>query len=122
MDSTPPKHRVVEKDGYVLTFYPGFLRKADVEVEGRDDVLYEQTGFHDIRDQPDEPLPRYVLRLQGGPNDRDFTLHVDDPQHAIAEIVVRLYPRGQEPGSGEERVPDETFHAHNDAVLCPPYC
>ncbi|HEV2149965.1 MAG TPA: hypothetical protein VGR37_21385 [Longimicrobiaceae bacterium] len=122
MDPLTPKHRVVEKDGYALTFYPGFLRRGVVRVDGRDDVLYEQVGSHDVRDQPDEPLTRYELRLQGGPNDRDFTLHVDDPQRAIAEIVVKLYPRGHTAESGNDPEPDEEFRGDNGAILCPPIC
>jgi hypothetical protein len=118
----PPKHKKVEKDGYELTFYPGFLRRAVVQVDGEDDVLYTQEAPHRVKDQPDEPLTRFELRLQGGPNDRNFTLHVDDPQHAIAEIVVKLYPRGHKPQAGEDPQPVEILSARNDAILCPPMC
>ena len=118
----PPKHKKVDKDGYALTFYPGFLSRATVKVDGKDDVLYKQKAPHGVKDQPDEPLKRFELRLQGGPNDRDFTLHVDDPQHAIAEIVVKLYPKHHKPETGESPPPDEVFSAENDAMLCPPIC
>lgn len=122
MEEHLPKHRVVKKDGYVLTFYPGFLSKADVLVNGKDDVLYQQEVPHKVEDQPDEPLRRFVLRLEGGPNGRDFTLHVDDPKHDIAEIVVKLYPRDYVRTTCEDPEPDEEFRAKNDAVLCPPMC
>ena len=119
----PPKHKTVEKDGYVLTFYPGFLGSATVEVDGREDVLYRQQGVHDMRNQKGEPLPHFVLRLEGGPNRRDIALHVDDPEHAIAEIVVKLYPPHHEPGTGEGAPQAvEVLNARNDAILCPPYC
>lgn len=118
----PPKHKTVDKDGYALTFYPGFLSRAVVQVDGREDVLYRQEAPHGVRDQPDEPLKRFELRLKGGPNDRDITLHVDDPQHAIAEIVVRMYPKGYKPEAGENPPPEEVFTAENDAMLCPPIC
>jgi|GEM_PF-3728268 len=118
----PPRHRVVEKDGYILTFYPGFLREADVWVDGQEDVLYKQELPHGIREQEDEPLKRFELKLQGGPNDRNFTLHIDDPQHAIAEIVVKLYPKGRKHEECENPKPEEEFVAKNGAILCPPYC
>ena len=118
----PPKHEKVEKDGYVLTFYPGFLSKASVLVDGKDDVLYRQEKPHKVKDKPDEPLKRFELRLRGGPNDRNITLHVDDPRHAIAEITIRMHPKGYKPEAGESPEPDEVFTAANDAILCPPMC
>lgn len=122
-DKIPPKHEVVDKDGYRLTFYPGFLRKGTVRVDGEDDVLYEQGKPHPVKDQPDEPLTHWELRLQGGPNRRNFALHVNDPHREIAEIVVRLYPKGHRAEGGpEEPEPDEEFTAKDGATLCPPYC
>ncbi|HEX2190848.1 MAG TPA: hypothetical protein VHG51_18215 [Longimicrobiaceae bacterium] len=121
-ENIPPKHRTVDKDGYRLTFYPGFLREGVVRVDGKEDVLYEQGVAHPVKDQPDEPLTRWELRLQGGPNSRDFTLHVDDPQREIAEIVVKLYPRGHRPETGEDPEPNEEFLGKNGAILCPPIC
>lgn len=118
----PPKHKKVDKDGYELTFYPGFLSRAVVQVDGREDVLYKQVESHSVKDQPDEPLPRFELRLRGGPNDRNVTLHVDDPQHAIAEIVIRMYPKGYKPEAGVSPPPAEVLSAVNDAMLCPPIC
>lgn len=119
----PPKHKKVDKDGYELTFYPGFLSKGTVQVDGKDDVLYEQKVPHGVKDQPDEPLTRYELRLQGGPNDRDVTLHVHDPKHAVAEIVVKFYPKGyRRPEAAGAPAPDEILSAVNDAILCPPVC
>lgn len=118
----PPKHETVEKDGYVLTFYPGFLSKASVLVDGKDEVLYTQQKPYSIIDQPDEPLTRFELRLEGGPNERNITLHVDDPEHAIAEITVRMYPRDRTLGVGAAPAPNEVFVAVDDAILCPPMC
>lgn len=121
-EKIPPKHKTVDKDGYRLTFYPGFLRKGTVRVDGQDDVLYEQGVAHPVKDKPDEPLTRWELRLKGGPNKRNFTLHVNDPQREIAEIVVKLYPRGHKAEGAEDSEPDEEFLAKNDAMLCPPIC
>lgn len=122
-DKTPPKHRTVDKDGYRLTFYPGFLRKGSVRVDGEDDVLYEQGPVgHKVKDEPDEPLTRWELRLQGGPNRRNFTLHVDDPHREVAEIVVKLYPKGHRPQAGDDPSPNEEFSAMDGAILCPPIC
>jgi hypothetical protein len=125
MDQIPPKHKQVDKDGYQFTFYPGFLREGSVEVVGEAPVvLYRQEKPYDIRDSPDEPLQRFELRLVGGKNGRNVTFHVDDPQHSIAEITVRLYPRGHRPGEDAEGPddPDEIVVIRNDAVLCPPVC
>lgn len=118
----PPKHKKVDKDGYELTFYPGFLRRATVQVDGRDDVLYKQETPHGIKGKPDEPLKRFELRLRGGPNDRNVTLRVDDPKHAVAEIIVKFYPTDHKPEAGEDPPPNEVFSAENDAMLCPPIC
>jgi hypothetical protein len=118
----PPKHETVDKDGYALTFYPGFLSQATVYVNGQDDVLYQQKVPYPVGDKPDEPLTNYELRLVGGPNDRDFTLLVNDPQHAIAEIVVKLYPKGRKPDLETTPEPDEVLTAANGAMLCPPIC
>lgn len=122
MTPPPEKHEVVEKDGYRLTFYPGFLSRASVDDESGRTELYAQSGSHDVRDLPDEPLTRHVLRLEGGPNQRDVTLTLDDPRHAVAEIVVRLYPAGYTPGDGEAPEPVETMTATDGAILCPPVC
>ena len=122
MTTPPEKHEVVEKGEYRLTFYPGFLSSAAVEDEGGRTELYEQSGSHDVRNEPDEPLTHHVIRIEGGRNKRDVTLTVDDPHHAIAEIVVRLHPTDREQGTGKAEPPVETVHVRNDAILCPPIC
>ena len=122
MARSPRKHRTVKKDDYSLSFYPGFLREGRVETGGEEVVLYRQRKPYDIRGRPDEPLANFSLRLAGGPNDRDVTLRIEDPQHSIAQIVVRFHPRGYTPGSREETGPDETATFENTPVLCPPIC
>jgi len=126
MDQIPPKHKQVDKDGYQFTFYPGFLREGRVEVTGEEPVvLYQQEKPYVIRDSPDEPLKNFELRLVGGKNGRNVTFQIDDPQHSIAEITIRLYPRGHKPGGeGDEDGdgPGEIIVINNDAVLCPPVC
>ncbi len=124
MPQTPPKHKTIFKDGYELTFYPGFLGRATVTMPGEEMVvLYQQEASHDIRDQPDEPLKEFLLQLSGGEGGRSFALRVDDPEHAIAEIVVRLHPRGHTPGTGvrTERG-EEVVVLENHATFCPPLC
>lgn len=126
MEQIPPYHEQVDKDGYQLTFYPGFVRQADVRVAGQDPVvLYRQEKPYDIRGKPDQPFKRFMLQLKGGPNDRNVTFHIDDPDHSIAEITVKLYPRGREPGGvrdggGDE--PNEVVIVVDDTVFCPPVC
>lgn len=122
MTPPPPKHTVVEKDGYRITFYPGFAREVEVEDRGDRKEIYRQSGSHDVRNQPDEPLTHHVVRIEGGRSRRDVTLTLDDPQHAIAEIVVKLHPAGRKPGEGTAQPAEETVRMVNDAVLCPPIC
>lgn len=123
MPHPPRRHKTVHADGYDLTFYPGFLRTAAVRAAQEGEVvLYEQTEPYDIRQHPDEPLTRFMLRLQGGPNRRSVTLRVDDPEHAVAEIVVRFHPRGYRPGGRKAGPPDESVTFENDATYCPPVC
>jgi len=122
MARAPRKHRTVTRKGYTLSFYPGFLREARVETGGEEVVLYRQRKPYDLRGKEDEPLKSFLLRLAGGPNDRDVTLRVEDPQYSIAEIVVRFHPRGYRPGDMEEIEPDETATFENPPVYCPPIC
>lgn len=123
MSTLPPLHATVRKDGYTLTFYPGFLRRGTALVAGGvPEVLYEQTVPYDVRDRPDEPLTRYVLAVEGGPNERSLSLTVDDPEHAVAEIVVRLHPPGFVPGEGTPVTVAEELGFQDNTVLCPPVC
>lgn len=123
MARAPRRHENIEADGYHLTYYPGFLRGATVRVEGGEPVvLYEQRKPYDIRNRPNEPFTKFKLGLKGGPNDRDVSFEIHDPQHSIAEIVVRFHPRGHTPGGKEQSDPDETATFDNTAVLCPPIC
>lgn len=128
MARAPRKHRTVKKDGYELTFYPGFLRKARVESgDGQEVVLYQQKKPYDIRGRDDEPLERFTLRLQGGRSDRDVTLRIDDPKHAIAQIVVRFHreghdPRSTPPAADPVAASDETVTFDDFPILCPPVC
>lgn len=125
MDQIPPRHEQVDEDGYQFTFYPGFVREATVQAAGSPPVLlYRQEAPYDVRGRPDEPLARSEIRLVGGPNGRNVTLVVDDPEHSIAEITVRLHPKGHTPGKGpqEGHGPDEVLIIVDETILCPPIC
>lgn len=122
-DEQQDQHETVDKDGYQLTFYPGFVRRC--AIHGRDGkaiVLYEQTEVFHLPDGETESLPRSRMHLRGGEQERDFGLTIDDPEHQIARITVELFPPGFQTGGEEEGEIDQTVIIEEHPVKCPPYC
>jgi hypothetical protein len=120
MSQTP--ERTVKKDGYEVTFHPAFASRCDVvRKDGKGVDLYRQQGAHHHETGERHPL-RHQIRLKGGPDQRDFTLRVDDPKAQIAKITIELYDPSHEPGWGNGDDSVETFSVTNDAYECPPFC
>jgi len=118
-----PEHRMFWGDGYELTVYPGFASRVVARVQGEDArTLYRQAASYDLPRGEREPAGRHLLRLRGGPFQRDLALRVHDPRHQIAAIIVGLYRPGHVPGSGSGGETVETLEVVNTAHTCPPYC
>lgn len=122
-----PKEETIKKDGYELTFYPGFASRCTVrEADGTEYALYEQDRKKPYHLPPGHTKPdsKHRLKLRGGKKKQDVTIDIDDPELRIAKITIELYDENHMPGTeaegGETSV--ETFTAENDAKICPPYC
>jgi hypothetical protein len=117
------EHRMFWGDGYELTVYPGFASRVVARVKGGEArTLYRQTASYDLPRGQREPAGQHLLRLRGGPFQRDLALRVHDPRHQIAAIVVGLYHPGHVPGSGSGGETVETLEITNTAQSCPPAC
>lgn len=117
------EHRIFWGDGYELTVYPGFASRVAARVQGEEArTLYRQAASYDLPRGQSEPAGRHLLRLRGGPFQRDLALRVHDPRHQIAAIVVGLYRPGHVPGSGTGGETVETLDFVNTASCCPPTC
>jgi hypothetical protein len=121
----PAEERQVEKDGYEFTYYPGFCSRATVRAaNGKQHDLFAQTQtFHLPKDEK-LPATRHKLRLKGGPNGQDVTLHVEDPKLRIAKITIELYGEDRQSHSPHDGKPSEseTVEIQNWSKVCPPEC
>lgn len=116
-------HSTVEKDGYQLTFYPGFTSRCVVrDATGRETELYRQASTYHLPPGQARPRPSHRLKLQGGRHGQDVTLDISDPSHRIARIVVEFYGEGHVPGGRTSDASVETLTVENSSELCPPNC
>jgi len=118
-----PEEEKVEKDGYTLTFYPGFCSSASVRDQKGDHELFVQKETFHLPDGEKEPATRHKLRLKGGPNAQDVTLEIHDPHHRIARIRIELYekPRRDDAPRDDDE-PTEELEVMNAPKTCPPTC
>jgi hypothetical protein len=117
-------HKSESKSSYTVTFHPAFASRCVIKGEDGEHEVYKQAKPHKF-DKGEKHPAKHTIRLQGGKFDRDVTLHVDDPKHAIKKIHVELYPhRDPEHVGDSSKSYDaaETFTAFNDAETCPPIC
>lgn len=119
----PPEDTTVERDGYQLTFYPGFASRCVVRsAEGKEIELYRQKEPFRLPQGQTKPRDRYRMQLRGGAQKQNVTFDVHDPERRVKRITVELYPEshvGGEPGPMREY---ETLTLDNDTICCPPYC
>jgi hypothetical protein len=95
-----PGERTVSRDGYEVTLHPAFASRCEVmRRDGEEHELYRQKGVHNHGVGERHPK-RHLVRLKGGPDDRDLTLMVDDPKAQIARVTIELYDPSHEPGWG----------------------
>lgn len=118
-----PKERTIKKDGYELTFYPGFASRCTVRgADGAEHELYKQDKPYHLPDGHKKPDTKHKLKLKGGKKKQNITIDIDDPELRIAKITIELYDESHEPGMGSGGSAGETFTTENDAQICPPFC
>jgi hypothetical protein len=118
-------HTTASRNSYTVTFHPAFASRCVVDGDDGECEVYKQQGAHKF--EPGEKHPKkHTIKVKGGKWDRDISLEVDDPRHAIAKIVVEFYAEGHVPGGsaiGVETDPVvERFTIYNDGTTCPPHC
>jgi hypothetical protein len=116
------EERTVRKDGYEVTFYPGFASRCTVKNGEGEIELYRQEESYRLPNGQTEPRRNYRLAFRGGKRKQDVTLRVDDPERRIKSITVELYPETHGSGTRSTSEDVETFSVANDAVTCPPEC
>ena len=84
--------------------------------------MYKQAAPHHLNGQSHPK--KHKIQLKGGKYDRDVTLEIDDPKHAIKQIHLELYGDrdAAEIGTSRAAPTAETFTAFNTAETCPPIC
>jgi hypothetical protein len=112
----------VHKDGFELTFYPGFARACEVtDADGETFHLYEQKEPYKLPPGHRRPRTRHKLRLKGGKRHQDITLDIRDPELRIAKITVELYGEDYHE-DGQTRQVMQTMNVPNNPNVCPPQC
>ena len=105
---------------YEVTLHPAWASRCVVKNGDGECVVYKQDKPHQLNG---EKHPRkHKVVLKGGPYNRDITIEIDDPNHALAGFSLRLYGEGYEPGSGVAADVVETVEGDNTATTCPPWC
>ncbi|HEV7588118.1 MAG TPA: hypothetical protein VGO40_08285 [Longimicrobium sp.] len=115
-------HTTAEKNNYTVTFHPAFASRCAITGDDGECEVYKQSGPHHLNG---ESHPKqHKIHLKGGKYDRDVTLEIADPKHAIKRIHLELYGDRAPTDIGSAKVfpAVETFIADNRAVTCPPDC
>jgi len=115
-------HKTAEKNNYSVTFHPAFASRCVVAGDDGECEVYKQSAPHRLNGQPHPK--KHKIHLKGGKFDRDVTLEIHDPKHAIKQIHLELYGDRDEAdlGTGVAAATAETFTAFNSAPTCPPVC
>jgi hypothetical protein len=112
----------IHKDGFELTFYPGFASACEVtDSDGKTFRLYKQEKPYRLPKGHKRPRTRHQLRLKGGKQKQDVTLDIRDPELRIAKITIELYGEDYEE-DGRARQVMQTVSVPNHPLLCPPEC
>jgi hypothetical protein len=118
----PDSHTTAEKNNYTVTFHPAFASRCVITGEDGECEVYKQSAPHHLNGQAHPKKHR--IHLKGGKFDRDVSLEIDDPKHAIKQIHLELYGDRDPADMGGAKIlaTAETFTADNHANTCPPIC
>ena len=114
-------HTTATHKNYTVTFHPAFASRCVVKGEDGECEIYRQNGPHKFQNGDKHPK-KHTITVKGGKWDRDISMEVNDPNHAIASIIVEFYGDGHVPGAGAGDRSVETFVIENDGTTCPPTC
>jgi len=106
--------------GYQVQVHPAFSSGITVRTDAGDTQVYRQQGTYNLPGGATEPPAQHVVRVQGGPFDRDVGFVVSDPKHQVARIIVELYDPVSQPGTDRPVV--ERVIVNNSSKICPPIC
>ncbi|MGH7458910.1 MAG: hypothetical protein ACREKN_07510 [Longimicrobiaceae bacterium] len=115
------EEKTVEKDGYSVTFYPGFMSRCAVDCDGESKEIYKQDGTYHLPGGQTHPARKHTLRFKGGRMNEDFTLQIDDARDRLHKITIELKDRSLSE-VGAESTEVETVTVQNDSITCPPNC
>lgn len=115
-------HVTHSRDNFTVSFHPAFVSRAVVKHEDGESEVYKQTAPHHLNGETHPK--KHTIRIKGGKYERDVTLHVEDPKHAIKHIHLELYPHRDEAhiGTNQLYAAAESVSFENTAVTCPPMC
>lgn len=114
-------HTTATQNDYTVTFHPAFASRCVVKHEDGECEVYKQTDTHHFKNGETHPK-KHTIRLQGGKYNRDITIDVHDPHHALAGLTMQLYGADHVAGMAAGSQPVETFAVDNDSPTCPPNC
>lgn len=115
------EHVTASAAGYQVQVHPGFSSGVFVRGAAGETPLYRQETGYVLPEGETAGPGRHVVRIEGGPFNRDVGLVVSDPGHQIARITVEMYGPDHQPGRRGDAVV-ETFVVNNAPVICPPMC
>jgi hypothetical protein len=134
-DGSTNHRRTAQINGheYEVGYYPGFASR--ITLDGTD--LYHQATHgprpYHLPAGASRPLSSHALELNCASKGFALGLHIDDPQHVVESIVVKLRDPAPQGHFDARRGGDaggvvayqsggSTLTVENTALLCPPYC
>ena len=114
-------HKTVSTNNYDVSFHPAFASSCVIEpVGGTAETLYRQDRGKPVDCKAKGHPKQHKIKLKGKNNKRDITITIDDPNHNIASLQIRLYREDRVPGTDGEY--SDVFTVENNANTCPPNC
>lgn len=132
--------KTAKHDAYEVSFHPAFASRCAVRRNGRESDIYRQKANEPyvLDTKKGETHPKkHEIRIRAA-DGREIVLTVDDPDHCIAQLQIKLYDekrdlmrrpklkgggvRAMQEGEGGEPGGGTTITIDNDAQTCPPYC
>jgi hypothetical protein len=120
-DDGDPREKTVRKNGYEVTFYPGFASEIKLKNGDGTEVLFKQEKPFRLPKGHKKPDSKHFLVFKGGKNKQDVRFDIRDPELRIARITVELYEQNKDDVAKAERT-TETFLVEEDPITCPPDC
>ncbi|HET7232084.1 MAG TPA: hypothetical protein VFJ16_18905 [Longimicrobium sp.] len=109
---------------YHLSFYPGFasgisVNGTDIYRQGKDDRFVLPAGT-------ERPWSSHAVEIKSPTKGYTVVLHVDDPDHVVDRIEMRLRDPGTQASAGggvfAAQQTGDTVVIDNSAMTCPPNC